>query len=125
MRNWRHWTRLPRDTRDFKVRFPNTRRDWRRRFSLSPPTSLLRNELQDLKDELVTHLVEHDAERKEIGSRIDGLALRLLGRHVRDRTQDLSLAGDRHRRQPRGARGRRGDDLFELRQAEVEDLHAA
>ena len=33
------------------------------------------------------HLIEHRAEREEIGSRIDLLAARLLGRHVRHRSQ--------------------------------------
>jgi hypothetical protein len=33
------------------------------------------------------HLIEHGAEREQIGSRIDRLSARLLGRHVRHRSE--------------------------------------
>jgi hypothetical protein len=42
------------------------------------------------------HLVEHDAQRVDVGPPVDGVAHDLLGRHVLRRAQDL--AGARHRR---------------------------
>ena len=47
------------------------------------------------------HFEEDDAERPNIGTSIDGLAFRLLGRHVGSRTEDDSG----HRRSPRHRRG--------------------
>ncbi len=65
------------------------------------------------------HLVQHDAEREDVGARVDGAALDLLGRHVRHRAHDDALT-------------RLGDGLefrsrvcSHLGQAEVEHLHAA
>lgn len=39
------------------------------------------------------HLVKHDAEREEVGSSIDDVALRLLGRHVRDGAKNVTRSG--------------------------------
>jgi hypothetical protein len=67
------------------------------------------------------HLVEHDAEREQIGSRVHGLAAHLLGRHITDRAQDRSLGCLR--------RGGRVDAVSfggsQLGDPEVEDLHAS
>ena len=69
------------------------------------------------------HLVEHAAERPDVGALVDGLAARLLGTHVGGRAEDhaLARAGDRDGRRVReirtGAVARR-----RLRQAEVEHL---
>ena len=41
-------------------------------------------------------LVEHDAEREDVGARVERFAARLLGRHVRRRAEDHAHA--RHRR---------------------------
>ena len=43
------------------------------------------------------HLVEHDAERKDVGRRADGLAADLFRRHVRRRADDGALRGDARR----------------------------
>ena len=71
------------------------------------------------------HLVEHDAEREQVRTRIGGAAQRLLGRHVGDGPQH----GADHRVGPHGERGvqRRpaGWRLQELGQPEVEHLHLA
>ena len=67
------------------------------------------------------HLVQHRAEAEDVRPRVDLAALRLFGRHVRGRADDLpprSAATVRVRR--RGAIGR----LEQLRQPEVEDLDA-
>ena len=40
------------------------------------------------------HLVEHATEAEDVGARVDGLALRLLRRHVRDSAHDGALLGD-------------------------------
>ncbi len=74
------------------------------------------------------HLVEHDAERPDVGAAVDLLALGLLGAHVRRRAEDH--AGDRsgrgqrrrHRRAGTGA-GRVGRQR--LGQSEVEHLDLA
>ena len=39
------------------------------------------------------HLEQHDAERPDVGAAIDGLAARLLGRHVRGRPEDHADLG--------------------------------
>ena len=39
----------------------------------------------------VEHLVEHAAERPDVGALVDGLAARLLGTHVRRRAEDHAL----------------------------------
>ena len=75
------------------------------------------------------HLVEHDAEREQVGARIEILAARLLGRHVGDGADGgADHAGEVLRR---GFPGRRRFRLRrrrvggELGQAEVEHLHLA
>ena len=55
------------------------------------------------------HLVEHDAERPQIGSRVHLVPVDLLRRHVRDRPQS-------------GPRSREGE-VTGLGQAEIQDLH--
>ena len=72
-------------------------------------------------------LVEHDAEREHVGAAVDGLAAHLLRRHVGHRAHDLT--GSRER--PRHGLGLRcqrrvetGVRRFELREPEVEHLHA-
>ena len=40
------------------------------------------------------HLVQHDAERKEIGARVEVESARLLRRHVRDRADGRAAVGD-------------------------------
>ena len=66
------------------------------------------------------HLVEHDAQREHVAARVDGVAARLLGRHVRERPRDHALEravvaapGERVLVRGRG----------EAREAEVEHLH--
>ncbi len=72
------------------------------------------------------HLVHHDAEREDVGSRVDPRAPRLLGRHVGDRAEDVPLA-----RQVRDAAlGRRAREVrvrvrrLHPGEAEVEHLDA-
>ena len=73
------------------------------------------------------HLVQHDAERPDVGAPIDGLPLRLLGRHVGGRAENRA-----HLRRPRRERGRVGEvrarcagGIHRLGQTEIEDLHRA
>ena len=75
------------------------------------------------------HLVEHDAEREQIGARVQLLAARLLRRHVGDRAERRARAGQDSSATPRsaaastpptGVRPRR-----QLRQAEIEHLRVA
>ena len=49
----------------------------------------------------VDELVEHDAEREDVGLLRDGLASRLLGRHIADRAEQQARFG---RRPPAGRR---------------------
>ena len=69
------------------------------------------------------HLVEHGAEREDVGARIGVLAFELLRRHVLERAEDRSLRrqtgrrGRQHRETRAGDRRRAG-----LRQPEVEQL---
>ena len=68
------------------------------------------------------HLVDHGAERKQVAPRVHLFAPGLLGRHVGHRAERRS----RHRQLVVGRHRRRGvRRLDQLRQAEVEDLHAA
>ena len=53
------------------------------------------------------HLVEHGAEREDVGARVGRLPLELLGRHVLERADDRALLGERPRRRCR-ATSRRG-----------------
>ena len=62
------------------------------------------------------HLVEHDAEREQVGAAVDGLAADLLGRHVADRAEHSSWIG-RDDRLGRAALAHR------LGQTEIENLH--
>src|SRR5262245_28938785 len=61
------------------------------------------------------HLEEEDAEGEEIRAHVDGLALRLLGRHVGRRAEDPTVVRERL---VAFARGRRRD-LTKLRETEV------
>ena len=56
-------------------------------------------------------LEEHDAERPQVGARVQRVPVDLLRRHVRDRPQS-------------GARSREGE-VAHLGQAEIQDLHGA
>ena len=73
------------------------------------------------------HLVEHRAQREDVGARVRRLPLELLGRHVLERADDRALLGERPRLRverrldrddARPVAGSRG-------QAEVEELGAA
>ncbi len=63
-------------------------------------------------------LVEHDAAREDVGARVEGATLGLLGRHVAGRAEDLALGGEGglHLGDV-GRGGRRGGET------EVEHLH--
>ena len=67
------------------------------------------------------HLVEHHAERPDIGARVHVLPARLLWRHVIRGTDERARFGGER---VRGA-VRRGGRRDQLREAEVEDLHEA
>ncbi len=72
------------------------------------------------------HLVEHRAEREQVGARVGELSARLLGRHVGDRAERGAREGEivarRHRLELRGRRRDRPPLPAHLREAEVEDL---
>ena len=68
------------------------------------------------------HLVEHDAEREQIASRVDPCAAHLLGRHVHHRPQRRSRAGEMRIPGDRRDGGCAGDDRIELGETEVEQL---
>ncbi len=63
-------------------------------------------------------LVEHDAEREEIGAKIDRVPLELFGRHVRWRADDDAVRRQLRERFERGAR-------IEVRETQIENLHPA
>ena len=73
------------------------------------------------------HLVQHDAERPDVGPPVDRLAASLLGRHVRRRAEDHSrLRAERHRRRVGDVgRGSRGEGVERLREAEVQNFDLA
>ena len=66
------------------------------------------------------HLVHNRAEREDVRSPIDQLAAHLLRRHVADRAEDDAGLGGRHLER----RSIFAGDRAQLRDAEVEDLHA-
>jgi hypothetical protein len=68
------------------------------------------------------HLVEHDAQREQVRSRVEGAAPHLFRRHVGERAHHR--AGLRLEQHARGDRGRRRP-LVVFRQPEVEQLDAA
>ena len=72
------------------------------------------------------HLIEHDAEREDVGPRVDLPAARLLGRHVGHRAEDLALPGqlDAARRRHVGD-VRVGVRRVELGETEVEHLDSS
>ena len=70
------------------------------------------------------HLVEHAAERKDVGPRVGLLTFELLGGHVLKRAQNGALRGDRGRRSPSEANVLRLRRRLALREAEVEQLRA-
>ena len=55
------------------------------------------------------HLVEHGAEREDVGARVGLLALELLGRHVLERPEDRALLRQRSARAPSSASDVRPD----------------
>ena len=70
------------------------------------------------------HLVQNRAEREDIAAVIDGTAANLFRRHIADGADDEPRNGvDLSRREERVRRSS-GDRLDELREAEVENLHA-
>ena len=72
------------------------------------------------------HLVEHRAEREDVGARVDGLAARLLRRHVGGRAEHDSGPRGAISRQRGGRPGARGaGHRRQLREAEVEHLDLA
>src|SRR6185437_12607669 len=77
------------------------------------------------------HLVEHHPQTEEIAAGVERFAARLLGRHVGGGAEGRTGAGERRRRGEVGVgAGQRGiigaaDAGGELRQAEIEHLHAA
>ena len=69
------------------------------------------------------HLVQHRAEREDVGARVRLAALELLGRHVLERAEDRAMTGQfggcrGERREAGCLRGGRAD----LRQPEIEEL---
>ena len=69
------------------------------------------------------HLVENDAERPDVAALVDGLASRLLGRHVGDGAEDHSRLGRAGQGRAVHRGGRRRSER--LRQAEVQHLDGA
>jgi hypothetical protein len=69
------------------------------------------------------HLVEHDAEREEVGAGIGREHAQLLGRHVGEGADRQTLLGERGLGME--AHGVGGLVLAELGETEVENLHPA
>jgi hypothetical protein len=72
------------------------------------------------------HLVQNGAEREDVRARVEPLALGLLRRHVSDGPDQQALRGLEPlvRREREGVAGVRFVRLHELREAEVQHLHA-
>ena len=70
------------------------------------------------------HLVEDGAERELVAPEVDGVAPRLLGRHVGDRPEDGPLLADGRERRRAGVARIAARDVV-AGEAEVEDLDAA
>ena len=78
----------------------------------------------------VEHLEQHDTERPDVGTLVDGLATRLLGRHVGSRAEDEASRSSRCGRGWATERGlppepEAGSSRVRLGEAEVQDLDLA
>jgi hypothetical protein len=72
------------------------------------------------------HLVRQATHREHIRPPVHRLAFGLFGRHIRDRTDDLALAGQGLFINPQGpgrSELRRSIRLGQLRQSEIDNLH--
>ena len=70
------------------------------------------------------HLVEHGAEREDVGAPVGFLALELLGRHVLERPENRAFLRQALLRRQRGRAGLLSWRRHRLREPEVEQLHA-
>jgi hypothetical protein len=68
-------------------------------------------------------LVQHRPQGEDVGPRVRGLALHLLGGHVPDRPQENIGRGPLRRRRALPVRLVRDESLMKLREAEVQHLH--